>query len=232
MARFVSKGKCRLCGKSFSKAGMTKHLAACRQSHTLAKLEGHGKLRQAKLFHLVVEGGPIYWLQLEAPTDATLQCLDGFLRDIWLECCGHLSAFTINGIHYDVDASAAREWGDRDTRSMNVPLSRVIQPGMTFEHEYDFGTMTRLTLKVISEYEGQARGKAIQILAGNDPPPIACNVCGKPATQICSECAWSDEGFLCGECAQEHECGEEMLLPVVNSPRMGMCGYEGPGYIP
>lgn len=26
-----------------------------------------------------------------------------------------------------------------------------------------------------------------------------------------------------------HECGEDMLLPVVNSPRVGMCDYTG-GY--
>jgi len=32
---------------------------------------------------------------------------------------------------------------------------------------------------------------------------------------------------VCEGCAGEHECGEEMLLPVVNSPRVGMCGYEG-----
>jgi hypothetical protein len=35
--------------------------------------------------------------------------------------------------------------------------------------------------------------------------------------------------FYCGAHAEseEHECGEEALLPVVNSPRMGMCGYTG-----
>ena len=25
----------------------------------------------------------------------------------------------------------------------------------------------------------------------------------------------------------EHECGAEVLLPVVNSPRVGVCGYSG-----
>jgi hypothetical protein len=30
-----------------------------------------------------------------------------------------------------------------------------------------------------------------------------------------------------GTCAGGHECGEEMLLPVVNSPRVAMCGYTG-----
>jgi len=26
---------------------------------------------------------------------------------------------------------------------------------------------------------------------------------------------------------KDHERGEKMLLPVVNSPRVGMCGYTG-----
>jgi hypothetical protein len=61
----------------------------------------------------------------------------------------------------------------------------------------------------------------------NEPPSIPCMSCGKIAAQVCTECLWSGEGWLCDECAAEHECGEEMLLPVVNSPRVGVCGYTG-----
>ena len=46
---------------------------------------------------------------------------------------------------------------------------------------------------------------------------------------VCTECVFDDGGWLCETCAVKHECGEEMLLPVVNSPRVGMCGYTGPG---
>jgi hypothetical protein len=28
-------------------------------------------------------------------------------------------------------------------------------------------------------------------------------------------------------CVKDHECGEEMLLPMANSPRAGVCGYTG-----
>lgn len=44
-----------------------------------------------------------YWLYLEMPARATLTDLDGFLRDIWLECCGHLSAFDIGTVRYELD---------------------------------------------------------------------------------------------------------------------------------
>ncbi len=111
---------------------------------------------------------------------------------------------------------------------MQAPLGSVLYPKLEFHHEYDFGTTTTLTLKVISEYEGQAKGKSVQILARNDPPPIVCDKCGKPATQVCSQCLWEGKGWLCDQHASRHKCGEEMLLPVVNSPRVGMCGYTGP----
>ena len=60
------------------------------------------KPKSGKLFHLVAEGRyqPAYWIHIAAHVQAKLDDLDGFLRDIWLECCGHMSAFTIDGVTY------------------------------------------------------------------------------------------------------------------------------------
>lgn len=38
---------------------------------------------------------------------------------------------------------------------------------------------------------------------------------------------WDGEGWLCESCAKNHECDEDMFLPVLNSPRTGVCGYTG-----
>lgn len=38
--------------------------------------------------------------------------------------------------------------------------------------------------------------------------------------------------FLCEECIEDHDCDEEMFLDVCNSPRMGVCGYNGSEYYP
>jgi len=166
----------------------------------------------------------MYWMHLEAPVDATLADLDDFLRDAWLECCGHLSAFTIGGISYA--SSVDPDWG-MDDRSMDVKLGRVLAAGNEFRHEYDFGSTTYLTLKALSERKGPIRGRDIEILAQNEPPLIPCDQCGQEATQVCTECSWSGGGWLCNQCSEAHDCGEEMLLPVVNSPRVGVCGYTG-----
>ena len=135
MATGISIGKCKLCNATFSKKAMTKHLESCfqrKEAGEVSSASDKEKSKKMDVFHLVVEGRdlPDYWMHLSAPAYATLKDLDNFLRGIWLECCGHLSAFTI-------------------------------------------------------------------------------------------------EGLFCDECAGGHECGEETILPVVNSPRVGVCGYTG-----
>ena len=221
----MSKGQCHLCGGTFSKSAITKHLNSCRQEEQDSEKSSSSRgSRKTEIFHLMVEArySSDYWMHLEVPADATLEDLDNFLRDIWLECCGHLSAFEIGGTTYSVEPME-----DFDDESMDAELDDVLGPGMKFNYEYDFGSTTYLVLKVISQEPKQIKDKSIAVLARNEPPSYPCVSCGKIATQVCTECIYSDEGCLCDECAAEHECGEDMLLPVVNSPRVGVCGYTG-----
>mgnify|MGYP001588871793 CR=1 FL=1 len=217
MAKPTSPGKCRLCGEGFEKSQVTKHLQKCRMSQPRT-----GK--PLRLFHLLVEGTdlPEYWLQLHVDAGAKLSDLDEFLRDIWLECCGHMSAFTIGGQRYSVQPMA-----DFDEKSMRAKLADVLSLKTKCTYEYDFGTTTELTLRVVSEWEGPLKTRPVELLARNTPPAFACESCEAPATQVCVECLWDNAGFACDKCAPDHECGEDMLLPVVNSPRMGQCGYDG-----
>jgi len=243
---------------------------------------------KAKLFHITAEGRylPDYWMHLEVPAEATLTDLDGFLRKVWVECCGHLSAFTIGGTTYssepadfensdfeDDDSAGEDSEDDEDEdmddedsededsddededsdekdsaqagfdsnilkaaslmfsqpkdKSLDAKLCEVLKPGTQFFHEYDFGSTTHLKLKVLSEYQGDVSRKTVQILARNEPLPIVCSSCGKPATKVCTACLYSGEGWLCDGCAAEHDCGDDAFLPVVNSPRVGVCGYTG-----
>ena len=214
----ISIGECALCKGKFSKASMTKHIQACRR-----RQPANASRRTRKAFQLFVEGqySKAYWMHLEVPAHASLFDLDGFLREIWLECCGHLSAFTIQGTTYTGGES---QDDMREEESMDVDLAQILDQGTKFFYEYDFGSTTRLALKVVGDLQVNSGSPAIRLLARNDPPAIVCDSCGKPAAQVCSQC---NEGWLCDDCATEHECGEEMLLPVVNSPRVGVCGYTG-----
>ena len=225
MTRQMSKGKCHLCSGTFSKAAMTGHLKSCKREKAVSNESRPArKPRKTKTFHLIVQGRylPDYWMHVEVPAHATLETLDGFLRRTWLECCGHMSAFTIEDKTYSIAPMS-----EYDDASMDVRLDEILTPGMKFYHKYDFGTTTHLSLKVVSQDEGDIKAKEMQVLARNDPPVIPCTSCGKPAAQVCTECLWSGQGWLCNDCAAKHECDKDMLLPVVNSPRVGMCGYTG-----
>jgi len=192
---------------------MKKHLDACQGKGIPAATTSptsslsSPKSQKGKGFLLLVEGYrmPEYWMYLEAPAQATLGDLDKLLRKTWLECCGHLSAFEIAGVSYSSDAEMASGWGSGD-KSMKIKLDKALEPGMKFSHEYDFGTTTELSLKVLSEREGEVKGKSIRILARNEAPVILCQSCGKPATEVCSQCVYDGEGWLCEECAEDHEC--------------------------
>lgn len=201
---------------------MTRHLKTCAADNDLSRG------RPARLFHLRVEDAysPLFWLDLEMKANATLDDLDDFLRRIWLECCGHLSSFTIEGVDYTVSHGMGYEPGER---SMRAKLADVLDAGTRFEHVYDFGTTTELKLRVSNEREGRIGREPMRLLSRNDDPVWACEVCEKGATQVCTFCMYEKENpFYCEAHAEDHDCREEeMLLPVVNSPRMGMCGYTG-----
>jgi len=174
-------------------------------------------------FHLTVEGGgKTYWLHVSAPVSMPLRKLDKFLRQTWLECCGHMSAFEIEGTRY---ASSSCGGGER---SMKVPLGQVATVGTKFFYEYDFGSTTELALKVVGLREEVSSKGGVRLLARNAPPDILCRGCGEQlATIICTECAWEGGGEFCEECAEDHECDDDMYLPLVNSPRTGVCAYAG-----
>ena len=223
-------GQCYLCQGRFSKRGMSRHLKSCTVNHSafagtiIKEMTAKEKAKIQDCLHVRVEGRrlPEYWMHLEVPASATLYDLDLFLRDIWLECCGHLSLFTINGQGYSVEPDD--EFYDK---SMDVPLHRVVSVGEYFTYEYDFGSTTELTLRLVGKINRCLSGEKISVLARNDQPQYRCSYCENIAVQICSECQWDSGGWLCEKCAEEHKCDEDMLLPVVNSPRVGVCAYMG-----
>jgi hypothetical protein len=199
---------------------MTRHLGACCRPEASGLLLASEKRPPAPSFHLAIEGrdARAYRMHVAVPVTAPLSTLDDFLRHTWLECCGHLSAFEIGGKRYASD----------EEMSMRTRFSQVLEVRMKFLYEYDYGSTTDLVLKVVALGERGLPQGAVQLLARNEAPQVSCQLCSNhPATRICTECAWNGEGWLCEACVVAHKCGDEMCLPVVNSPRVGVCGYTG-----
>lgn len=220
----LSFGQCALCEQRMAKQAVTTHLHRCVLEHAPAAGV------RLPLYHLHVEGRDtgLYWIDLEIKGASKLRQLDTYLRQIWLECCGHLSAFEIGRMIYSV--SVDREWGVApNERAMNVTLSEVLtSPGQRFTYQYDFGSTTELVLRVVSVREGNIGRSPVRLLARNEAPAWSCAVCQAPATHVCPYCLDEGEPFCCTKHVAAHACGEpEVFLPVVNSPRMGVCGYTG-----
>ncbi|MFQ5738362.1 MAG: hypothetical protein ACE5JX_05075 [Acidobacteriota bacterium] len=149
-----------------------------------------------------------------------------------MECCGHLSAFEIAGDRYNVQPDYGEGFGFfveyEESKSMAVPVSSVFKPRLSCCYEYDFGSTTRLKLKVVEERTASSLIDSVTLIARNNPIQFGCVKCGDPASQLCCECQWQEEAWFCDDCRLSHLDHEEFLMPIVNSPRMGVCGYTGP----
>ncbi|MCL4445319.1 MAG: hypothetical protein M1134_00365 [Actinobacteria bacterium] len=220
-------GQCRLCRKNFTKAGMQRHVRACR-----GRIAGAG---DADTLLLALEDRYLssYWLVLEASPTATWDDLDSFLRHIWVECCGHLSCFNHAGTTFAYDVDGAYEWA-ANPRSMAARLADTVAAGSRFNYEYDFGTTTELLGRVLGFVPtARTTGPMIEVLSRNDPPVHPCAECTGNATKVCGLCyqGMDNPCWYCDTCSEHHRCSYpdgDYFLPVVNSPRVGLCGYDGP----
>lgn len=228
-----TKGFCKYCGKEYTKGGMLRHLAACKKRKD--KLENEKGKRKCGYFQIVIMArySKAYWLIIEVSENVTLKELDEFIRDIWVECCEHLSAYEINGISYERYPDEDYLWGT-PARNMNYRLRDVVKVGDSMSYEYDFGSTTELILNVHSYREGIRKDDGIVILSRNNPIEIICSKCGKnKAKWVNPEGYYEGVPFWCEECLEEEYAeeedsyGTEYMLPVCNSPRMGVCGYDG-----
>jgi hypothetical protein len=212
-------GQCQVCSESVEKSVISRHLEKCLAAES-------GKVapsaRPVPAFLLEIQARP-YWLYVLARADASLDQFDGFLRQIWLECCGHMSAFSIGNQRFVSDEDG---YADEDEPNMDIKLSEILLPKLSFKYEYDFGSTTLLKGKVVKALEISQTDK-IRLLVRNADLRLACQACSKPATDLCTACIWEGDGLFCEACAAEHDCDEELLMPVVNSPRCGVCGYTG-----
>lgn len=216
----MKKGTCAGCGEVRQDHQMPAHLKEC----AIGEPDGRGRKR----FILKAVGGSWgkYWMYVAMDGTATLNDLDEFLREQWLECCGHLSAFEINGKSYQKEYDYDPFFDMPDSKDMRTKAEDVLSPGLKLKHEYDFGTPTTLTLTVHGEYADSSPAESpVDLLAKNNATNHRCRVCRGHAQVICVSCL-EDEGrerFFCDRCSEGHD--GDTFLPVANSPRMGECGY-------
>jgi hypothetical protein len=213
------RGTCTFCGYETTKGTMARHIATCPQRAAQLASAEQSKRKAETLHYLRAQDARDgrFWLDLEVRGSAKLSDIDSYLRAIWLECCGHLSEFSVG---YGQEIAMSRK------------VDAVFGPSTELLHVYDFGTSSETKVKALATRQGAPlTAKPMVLLARNLAPEAACIECGQAATFFCMECMIEDDspGTLCAAHAEEHphdDYGEPMEL--VNSPRLGMCGYSGP----
>ncbi|WP_395093609.1 hypothetical protein [Armatimonas sp.] len=215
------RGICRYCGEEVAKQSIGKHLEKCAPRQAAI---GAATGKAETLFYLRAESAhtKAFFLDLEVRGSATLSDLDTYLRAIWLECCGHLSEF------------AYEAW--EDTISSSRKVESVFKNHKEITHLYDMGSTSETTLRVMVERKGApTTDRPLALMVRNKIPEVSCEECEKPARWLCSECM-AEEGewvVLCDACLEPHGHMEDYVpVLLVNSPRLGMCGYEGPANPP
>ena len=220
-----SRGTCTFCGYETTKGSMGKHLATCPQRKAQMAGTEQTKIQPEMLYHLRIQDAynSAFWLDVEVRGSAKLNDIDAYLRAIWLECCGHLSQFSVGG------------WRGQEI-SKQRRVDAIFQRDVELTHIYDFGTSSETRIKAIGQREGVPLSvRPMVLMARNEMPAATCDECGQPATRLCTECLieTDDPGMLCDQHAASHphdDYGEPVAL--VNSPRLGMCGYDGPAEPP
>jgi endogenous inhibitor of DNA gyrase (YacG/DUF329 family) len=218
-----SRGNCAFCGREMTRGGLSNHLRSCskRQEAITAAPDGAAQT----LYHLLARDAYItdFWLHLEVNGRSTLQDLDRYLRAIWLECCGHMSQFSIGG------------W-----RGDEIPMSRKIEREFASDteltHIYDFGTSSETLIKAVGTRQGRPlTNNPIYLLARNKMPDAECDECGAAADWYCVDCLVEQGEWvaLCKADVAKHTHDEYGgPIPLVNSPRLGLCAYDGPAEPP
>lgn len=209
--KLFSAGKCIYCEQLIEQNAILKHLA----KH-FSDLEKEKTSKNERVYHLNIYSGEMF-LQVLVKGSASFKALDTFLRNIWVDCCDHLSDFRHK--NFNIRKSDKFEM--------------ILTPKLKLEYHYDYGSTTAFYVQVCGSYSISQKENVL-LVSRNEPLKIVCRLCNrKPATSICTVHMYeTNECFFCDDCAIKHEeeC-EDFLdyaqMPVVNSPRMGVCGYAG-----
>ena len=206
-----SSGKCLFCNQMFDQNEIGKHI----DKH-LTQMEKEDKDKITKSYHHIIVEAAEMFLHILVKSGAKMADIDNFLKDIWLDCCGHLSGF-----------------GHKNFKiKMSDTVTDIFVPKVKIYHDYDYGSTTRVELKAGKAYSLHLKETLI-LLSRNEPLKLMCVTCKKlPAVYLCSTCIYDGYAFFCEKCAGKHgetcaDFTDYASMPIVNSPRMGVCGYTG-----
>lgn len=196
----------------------------CRQPVTLKSTFGHllsckkrGQTPDSSfLMEIKTTEYPCYWLYLAVSDSARLSDIASVLSDIWLGN-EHDSSFIFN---------------KKTVSSLDSGVDFTMRVGEIFEEDgnctylYNISTPTllKLTLKGMISYKPP--NGIICVIARNSSPDYDCDICGNPAFFFCDTYyIEKKKPLLCQDCLQVHDCTDDTIHVIANSPHSGIEGY-------
>jgi hypothetical protein len=215
---------CKTCPAKFFKKDIITHQNTC--------IVSTNKHKSGYLIRFVSYGqnNNQYYMYALFDASSTFSDIDIFLKEMWVECCGHLSGFSnLNS----------------QIKIKNSTLISKYPNQSTFLYEYDYGSTTQVFFEFIEILNLNKKTKTkqpIELLLRNDPPYIKCYSCDKNSVfyyEDMSFCREDSYGFYLEKPKEiketkvikktkepkEIRIQKEYLLPILNSPRSGVCGY-------
>ena len=208
-------GQCLICRGSYTATGMTSHM----KRHIL---EAGGDRRYYVIRIDAGQGSP-FWMYVQVKGSSTLQDMDIFLRDVWLECCQHASSFTIDNRTYHMP-------------DMDIPICDVLHELTSFVHQYDTTTLRLGVIRISSRLfaepslaDGRLNpalaGHKVSVLAIHDTVQFRCRYCQRPSSMVCTGFIMNGEGVICPQCVQQYGYDISKMRRALQSPRVGQCRY-------
>ena len=200
----MSKKNCQFCNIKFGTNAFKEHIADCicnsqnNKSGYLIEFISHSGILGKEYIMYAIFG-----------TKCKFSHIDEFLKKRWCECCGHLS--TLDKIVFLENEMAMTEI------KFNILISKHVNVDQ-FRYQYDMGSTTTIFFRIVKKLDGIETNTNIELLYHNEPYKLKCK-CKKEALYI------YEGEKLCEECKEDVD-EPECALSIVNSPRVGMCGYE------
>lgn len=254
-----SEGHCHVCGASLRADEVSSHAATCFmdavQRRYIVRDVDERYARSQPLMVWVRSEELRHCMMLIVQPTTSLRQLDQFLRDLWLECCGHMSHFEIGGTQYSNCVPGPgdpptfdTDLAEPDEQHMVHTVEETIAMGQKFRHEFDYGDTTCLNLELVGalpvpygyvqefinppEAAEGYRDDFITVVARNLPPE-RCFTCGSAAHRRYYENPYigvppEQGGPIVAPPYFCDNCAPDDVTTVVlrNSPRTGVGCYD------
>lgn len=231
-----SQGLCKYCGKKLAANEMLEHLSECKNREIKVY---DSKRKKEGFFDILItsKSNEDYWMIIEVSEKTMLKEIDTFLREIWVGNEDCLSEFKIENIKYKYLPSGRTLYVEPN-QSMYHTVKNILEEEKTFDYTYAESKYTKIELNVFKYREGiRHEEEDIVLLSRNISPKMTCCKCRQ------NQAIWVDsemyslgyDAFWCEECREEIRKNAgikewellDNLLPICNSPRMGIDDYEG-----